>query len=385
MRGNKIFKLLDFFIGVPLIMLLSLWVKRGSGKDLTIPRPRRILVLKLAALGDAVLMVPALRALRKLFPEAEIIMLGTSLTEPFLRQFPEYIDRFVLFNVGDTFRHPRELFRVVRELRICNIEVAIDFEQWTRITPLILGLLHIPARIGFRTTGQYRDFLYTQSVEKKPAHHEVENFLSLVRLLGGRDFTQTLEIKVYQELRSQLADRLKQDGRKQNMPLVVFHPGCGEHGFPREWPPQNYQELAARLSHSLNPFFVISGTDQESRVMNAVTGEFPAHYSRYNISDVNGYAALLSLSSLLVSGNNGAMHLAAALGIPQIALHGPTNSERWGPLNPNAVVIRSTCPGCPCLDLGFEYHRTDGYCMAQISVDEVFGASQQLLMKKSSS
>jgi heptosyltransferase-2 len=73
------------------------------------------------------------------------------------------------------------------------------------------------------------------------------------------------------------------------------------------------------------------------------------------------------------------MHLAAAIGIPQIALHGPTNSVQWGPLNSNAVVIRTSCPECPCLDLGSEYHRTDGYCMAQISVDEVFNEAVKIL------
>ncbi len=379
MRGNRIFKFLDFFIGVPLLMLLSIFAKRESGTDLSNLKPARLLLIKLAALGDAVLMIPALRALRKRFPRTEIIMLGTSLTEPFLRQFPEYIDRFVLFDVGNVFRHPRHLLRIVRELRSFHIGVAIDFEQWTRITPVILGLLDIPVRLGFHTPGQYRHFLFTHPCEKSSRQHEVENFISLVKSMGDGDFAETLEIHVDAGARTRVLDRLSKEGWKKNMPVVLFHPGCGEHGFPREWPPGNYRALSARLSPAFNPFVVITGTQQEEGILDAVAHACSPPPLRYMISDLDEFIALLSSSSLVVSGNNGAMHLAAALRVPQIALHGPTNAARWGPLNPNAAVIRSTCPGCPCLDLGFEYHRTDGYCMSLISVDEVATAAEKLL------
>jgi ADP-heptose:LPS heptosyltransferase len=73
------------------------------------------------------------------------------------------------------------------------------------------------------------------------------------------------------------------------------------------------------------------------------------------------------------------MHVAAALGRPQVALHGPTDPAKWGPLNPAAVVVRSTCPGCPSQDMGWEYHRTDGFCMEQVGVDPVHAAARALL------
>jgi ADP-heptose:LPS heptosyltransferase len=106
---------------------------------------------------------------------------------------------------------------------------------------------------------------------------------------------------------------------------------------------------------------------------------FPQQSIVWNERGLNKLIALLSLAHLVVSGNNGVMHIAAALQKPQVALHGPTNSRKWGPLNPKAVVIRSSCPDCPCLDLGFEYHRTDGFCMEQISVEEVFQAAKKLM------
>ncbi len=52
-------------------------------------------------------------------------------------------------------------------------------------------------------------------------------------------------------------------------------------------------------------------------------------------------------------------------------LEGPNDPAKWGPINPRAAGVFSTCPGCPCLDMGWEFHRTDGFCMEQITVDEV--------------
>ena len=87
---------------------------------------------------------------------------------------------------------------------------------------------------------------------------------------------------------------------------------------------------------------------------------------------------LLKRMDLLVSGNTGVMHLAAGLHRPQIALHGPTDPRLWGPLNDRAKVIQTSCPDCPCLRLGFEYHRSDDACMRKISVAEVQKAIENL-------
>src|SRR6266849_1266202 len=100
MRGNKLFKFLDYVVGIPFLLLLALLARRKGKRDLRELAPRRILMVKFVALGDAVLLVPAIRELRMRFPGAEIVFLGTTLTEGFLKQFPEYIDRFMTIEIG---------------------------------------------------------------------------------------------------------------------------------------------------------------------------------------------------------------------------------------------------------------------------------------------
>jgi ADP-heptose:LPS heptosyltransferase len=76
------------------------------------------------------------------------------------------------------------------------------------------------------------------------------------------------------------------------------------------------------------------------------------------------------------------MHVAAGLKKKQVVLNGPTNSQIWGPLNPNARLIQSSCPQCPCLKLGFEYHTYDGSCMKKIEIEEVKSTILSLIDNK---
>lgn len=375
MRGNKLLRFLDFYFGIPLSILLSLFIGRG-GRSRT--APQRIIVSKFAGLGDAILLLPSLRALRKRYPDAEITLLGSSITEDLLRQFPRYIDRFVTLDVEALVR-PGYLFRAIQSLKSSGYDLAIDCEQWARFTPVLFALAGIPFRLGFRTAGQYKHYLLSEAVEHSRARHELDNFLELVRPLGATDTDRTLTMPVDPFLVSAVKEDLSRRGWKPPQRLIVFHPACGTHGFPREWPLDNFAQLAAQLNRDEESFLVIAGTASEDAVVTKVHETVSTPSVCFTIDELPRYAALLSLSSAFVSGNNGAMHLAAAVGLSQVALHGPTNPKRWGPVNARAVVVQSRCPGCPCLHLGFEYHRTDGYCMQQIEVDDVYRACVEAL------
>lgn len=384
MRGNKLLKLIDYYIGIPLVWLLSFFIGGQKSADLRTLQPKRILVVKLVALGDAVLLVPSLRALRKHFPDAEIIFLGTSLTENIIKQFPEYVDKIISLDVVRLGKSPAYVLDMISMLRSLNFDVVIDFEQWTRLTPLLIAFANIPIRIGFKTVGQYHHYLYTHAIERTPNRHEAESLLSLVELFTQQSSSNELELKVNQTKREGVKEWLRSKGWSEEKKVVIIHPACGTHGFPREWSPKNYCGVIEKLSCGEKLFFIITGTSSEIKVMNEVcefnNPTFQHSTLQYSIEDGEEYIALLSIANLFISGNTGAMHLAAALKVPQVALHGPTNANIWGPVNPKAIVIKSSCPECPCLDLGFEYHRTDGYCMEQIRIEEVFVVCERLLL-----
>jgi ADP-heptose:LPS heptosyltransferase len=370
MRGSKLLRRLDTVGGRTAIALLA--CLPGARSERRAPaEPRRILVVKLAAMGDTVLMVPALRALRERYPRAEIAMLGTEVNREIAAEYPRYLDRFVSLDVGRVARDPGYLPRFVRGLRRDGWELGIDFDQWAHLPPLLLRLAGVPVRVGFRTPSPVRHLLHTRTRPRDPRAHEARNFASLLGALGIEVPELRLELSADGGLRERMRGELASGGWNGADPVVLIHPGCG-HAHPRAWPVERYEDLVRRVGG--RAFFVFTGAGAERELAERLAAAAPGRSLAPRTASLRELIAWVSLADLVVSGNTGTMHLAAALGTRQVVLEGPNDPARWGALNPRAVVLRTDCPGCPCLDMGWEFHRTDGYCMGRITVDAVYGA-----------
>lgn len=379
MRGSKILRWIDTVVGSLLVSVLR--KQRGWRPAARHPETQiaKILIIKLAALGDTLLLVPTLRLLRERHPAARIDFLGTAINEELIALFPSYVDRFVKFDPRKGAWNLRYLFSIIKILRSEHYDIVFDFEQWSFATALLSYASGAPERVGFELPGKNRHLLATTFYRRRPDVHELDNFLGLAGAAGLSGDSRDLELPVGDDMVKRAKIRLRQAGWNGADPVVVVHPGCGSHGFPREWPVHNYIDLCQRLRQHQKIYYVISGSASEHKLMDDLGGALVENVLVWDETSLGMLLGLLSIAAVVVSGNNGVMHLAAALERPQIALHGPTDSRKWGPLNDHAVVIRSNCPGCPCLDLGFEFHRIDGFCMAQISVDEVYEAAVKLL------
>jgi heptosyltransferase III len=376
-RGKNFLKKIDLVVGTVLILILS----RLPHRKVVQPpgRPITILVLKLAAMGDTLLLVPALRSLRKSYPEARITLVGTSINEAIASEYPQYIDEFKRFDVDRSLKDPKYFVRFVKGLREIAPDMVLDFEQWSNITPIIARLSGAHMSAGFKTEGRLRHLAFNEAIDRHANLHECENFLRLVRTAGVEPSTTELELPVNPDAVEHVTRALLESGWVSGQKIVLIHPGCGAHGFPREWPLASYTELCSKLADKLNPFFVFTGVGVETPLRDSLKLACPGDSVAWTEPGLRNLISVLSMSDLVISGNNGVMHLAAALHRPQIALHGPTNSVKWGPINSKAVVVKSSCPECPCLDLGFEYHRTDGFCMEQIPVGDVLSLSVDIL------
>lgn len=376
LRGNRLLKVFDFYAGAILILVIFVFTRR----KIALPGPyKRILIIKLAAVGDTVLLVPLLRSVRRNFPKAFVAVVGTTINREIVSWFPSYVNRFFDFRVRKAAANPLYFARFIRDLRSQDFDLVLDAEQWSFITPIICRLARIPTRVGFRIYRPVRHLLYNRICVRQKDLHESRNFLGLLSAIGIEEDDRRLELPVDAASSRRVQRVLRQSGWKKSRKLVVVHPGCGVHGFPREWPLESYQQLCRRLSASFPLFFVITGSTGEERLKAGIVATVPANSVGWDDPDLASLVALVSTADLLISGNNGIMHIGAALGKRQIVLDGPNDTRKWGPLNRRATIIRSTCPGCPCLDLGFEYHRTDGFCMKQISVEEVFDSASKIL------
>ncbi len=362
---------LDQAVGVPLVKILSLFSRAPKNK----PEIKRLLLIKLAAVGDTIVLIPVLRALRQSHPSLQIDWLISPINQQIAKTVP-YINNFIVWpkSLGS-------LWPLVNHLRAQKYDAVIDFEQWARGTALLSYFSGAPLRSGFDTPGQHRAGVYTHRLIKTYAQHERDDFFALARLLFDVPSGDALEL--FPNTRGMEEVRLALEGvpvRKPASLRVLVHPGCGADGAPREWPLSKYAVLIHWLEKRYAAQIFLTGGPEEKRK----TADLNKLIGGHSI-DLGGKLSWLGTISLLnevdlvVSGNTGIMHLAAAAKKKQVALHGPTSSLLWGPLNPLARVVKTSCPNCPCLKLGFEYHEDPLECMKKIEVEQVKEAVESLI------
>jgi ADP-heptose:LPS heptosyltransferase len=314
-------------------------------------------------------------------------MVATGINQSALEGF-KYVDEILVLNFGLFLKNPIALWRFLKRLRGFRPSFALDFDQWLRISPLLCFLSGAPRRFGFKTSHQFRHFLYRKTAPNDKRRHESEQFGSVAGLAGIEPGC----IEPYNgfiEREGLFRGAVPAGARGGSKPLRVhFHPGCGSYGRQRAWPVESFARLAQMLSKSL-PVEIRAtgmGTYEENlvRKLIKISGmNIQDHSGRLEISRIAG---LLRQADLVVCGNTGMMHLATGLGRPTVVLNGPADPVKWGPLDPlppspgsRVRVISSNLLCSPCTTLGFEYGCPYRCCMESIEVETVLEECLELL------
>lgn len=394
MQSNRTQKFIDRYVGIPTVISLSLIEKvrsflKGEGTlrkrglnnrsvtNLLTDPPHKILFIQLSALGDTILAIPTVCAIRQCFPQAEISFLASPTNLAYLQHCP-YIDRQIVF------RSP--LIQTIRSLRSEGFDWVIDLEHWSRFSALLAYTSGASQRIGFNAAHQFRHYLFNGVLPHIPGKHEVLNFLSIAHLLECRTEDIRLEAWIDEAEREWCRNVFAQEQVNPSDLLVVLHPEAGRRGEPRRrWVLEHYVALADTLTTRYDARIVLTGAPDEMAVSEWIVERTKCKV--VNLSgktQVNQLAAVFDRADLVISGNCGPMHLAAATGTPVIAIHGPTNSAQWGPWSEKSTCLEATLPCSPCLNLGFEYGcqaLPDGTspCMQTISVADVLKACEVYL------
>lgn len=377
MRGNRFLKFFDSVIGILLCFVLGGLDKliriTGGGKKLR--ENPSIVIIKLAALGDSVLLIPAIEALRKKNPKSKISMIATTINCEIMEKCP-YIDEVIIFPLEKISRNPFAIFGFLSVLKRKKFDIAADFDQWSRISALLAYFSGAKKRFGFKTKGQYRHYVYTDAVGHDPKKHEIDCFFDLIGRMGIKERSRNLMLWTTEQDEKEAEELIKNTDKK----FIVIHPGCGKHGSLREWSLANYAELSDKLREKHNVGIIITGGLTEINKVNEL-----ASYMKSKPLVLAGklssrpLISLLKKCKLLVCGNTGVMHLGSALNIPVVALHGPTDHKKWGPIGEKSAVIRKNISCSPCLYLGFEYGCGIAPCMKLITVDDVYAEADRIL------
>lgn len=372
MKRRAIFRLFDKFLGVPLVIILAILTKRK--KRLPIENIKKILVIKLAAIGDSILLIPTLRTLKNAFPGAEITFVCSQINYSVIKKIP-YVSKIVDCNVHSFLRNPFLFVKFIKDLRKEKYELIIDVGQWERINAIMTMLLRSDYTIGFKTEKQFKHFGYESVVPHFRNKHELENFLDLLVPLGINitDEDKKLEYFLNKEDYN-FADEFWAEHKFYDKIVICLHPGCGENGMPREWAVQNYIDLGKRLvNYDDNIRILITGAEHEMERCKEIYEKIGKNVvntaGQYKLDNV---VALVQKATLIVCSNTGMLHIASCVGTKTMGLHGPTNPAKWGSYNKKSVLIQSDKFCSPCLYLGHDYGCQVPQCMAHISVDDVF-------------
>ncbi|MGQ0552028.1 MAG: glycosyltransferase family 9 protein [Planctomycetota bacterium] len=335
--------------------------------------PRDILVLRLWGLGNLALMAPLFCSWRG----RRVRLLTLARHAEFLRhQFP-WLELLLLREPPDP-RGLSDLVRALHSLHKQPPDVVIDGEAFLRLPALAVRWACAAPIVGLDTPGQARGHLLDASVPYDPARHVADGFAALARAArlpspsgvpGGLSVSAADRRRIAAEL------------PPGSGPLVVLHPGSGEHFPGRRWPAARFAALAARLQCE-GARVVLTGVIAERALTARIAAEAgAATRDLAGRLELPQFLALLERAAVLVANDTGPVHLADALGTACVALYGPNAPQRCGPRQPGSRALFAQLPCSPCLDDRTMKRSacTQPRCLEALEVDEVLRACRALL------
>jgi lipopolysaccharide heptosyltransferase II len=340
---------------------------------------KRIIVRGANWVGDSVMTVPALRALRRLLPKAHIT-LATRAWANGLFEDVDFIDELLPYeghSLGSVIQR-------VSQWRRGRFDLAVIFPNSFEAA-LVPAAALVPIRVGYRK--EARGPLLTNPLpvpEERNSKHEVFYYLNIVaeveRLLLG---TQSIlngvpdaSLSVRESRRSDALGFLRDFGIENDRPVVALCPGS-TNSRAKRWPADRYAALADRLIDELGAHVLLLGSTEELDVSLETARcmlNVPAILT--GRTDLTQAVALLSVVDLLVTNDTGPAHIAAALGRPTLVIFGPTNPLTTRPFSKTAQLMRQQPDCAPCM---LRDCPIDHRCMTAISSADVFAQACAML------
>ena len=348
------------------------------------PPPKNILIVKLSAIGDVIHTLPALNAIRGHYPDARITWLveeaAASLIEGHQALDRVLVSRRKRWLQGlrgpSRVRHAAAVGTFLKALRDTRYDLVLDFQASLK-GGVLIALTRGRRRVGFGKGLEHQEHSYLFLNEKIPAVdmevHALTRGLLMLESIGI--FTERIEYRlpVSEQERQTVAVLLKTEGCDQSKKLVAINPVA--QWETKLWDNAKFAALADYLVEQYDVTVVFSGGPADKPIVADIRSRMKTPslnlVGRTSLKDL---AALYEQAACLVSTDTGPMHLGAAVGIPVVALFGPTAPWRTGPFGDGHRIVRVTVDCAPCFKRTCDPHQ----CMAKITIDQVIAGIEQL-------
>ena len=358
------------------------------------PQISRILLVRLRQIGDVVFTTPAIRALRRKFPDAHLSYVVEPAALPIVEHNPHLNEVVVAPRQRGTSGLRADL-ALVGKLRAARYDVAIDFHGGPRAS-LLTWLSGAPRRIGYDVVG--RSWMYTERVQRprqlRP-RHSVQNQFDLLAPLGigpadpARD---SVEMPARDDAGRRVRERLDAAGVPRSAQLIVVHVSSSSPF--RRWPAESFAAAIANLAGSVHDCrIVVTAGPSESVAVDRIIADARARSGaaaaervlrcgEFSLAELR---ALVDGAALYIGGDSGPLHIASASAVPILALFGPTLPVRSHPWRSSTVPSEALDAGdLPCRPCDQRVCAPGDFrCLTRIGPDAVVNAAHRLLAVRS--
>lgn len=325
-------------------------------------------------IGDAVMSLPAVGAIGGLFPGAALAVLA----KPWVRDVYGGDDaaatEVLTYEAPGRHGGAGGLVRLAAELRARRFDLAVLLQNAFEAA-LIAAAAGIPQRVGFDV--QLRGPLLTTPVrltrELLDGHH-VDYYMAVAEALGAARPERPRPVIRLGADELDRADRiLSREGIDASVPFVAMAPGAS-YGPAKRWHPLRFARAATALGRSLGaPVVVFGGPGDMDTARKVEEGTGTTVFNLAGRLQLREFMAVAARSALFLTNDSGPMHIAAALGVPTVAVFGSTDPKRTGPLGAHTAVVSSPPPCSPCFERTCRYGHYD--CLDAVSTESVVEAA----------
>src|SRR5579875_790760 len=380
-------------------------------KSIVLRPTARILVIKLAGIGDLLLATPALRALRESYPLATLDLLVTPASAGLLDGW-EIIDHIIVLDKY-LFDYPKQIITHPQNLsRLLPLWQALREGHYDAV--LLMHHLTLPfGRVKYqmlmRATGaRWRVGLdnghgWFLNVKVRDdgfgAMHEAEYAMAVAEAVGAQVQDKRPSLPITEEERQQARVLLYGKAAASDVPhpIIAMHPGSGGYSTARRWPPERFAQLADLLYQEFGGQLLLVGGPEEvelhQQILQTMQSAMPSR-SLAGQGNIHVAAAVLEQADLFIGNDAGLMHVASAVGTPVVAIFGLTNYKAWGPYTgtedttqaTRTTIVHLDLPCMPCFYRGHDLGTPEGCatrdCLTRLSVQQVAAAARKMLQSR---
>jgi lipopolysaccharide heptosyltransferase II len=334
-------------------------------KIINLENIKKILVIRIDRIGDLVVSLPILKALRCVFPSATISILVRQGNESLLNNFPD-VDEVIVYE---------GFIKTIRRLRKNSFDLAVDpLMDYPIKTALLAHFSKAEFVAGFdiAAKGCFFNIKCKPNLNKQYISQSILDLVRVIAKLCSRpdiSFASFYpQILILEENKKYLQSFLKEKRVGEEDFLVGIHPGG--HFPSQRWPVERFSQLTDRIIQKYKAKVVVIGSKDEEDLVEEMLSLVKEKAIKAIGLPLDKLASLIFLTKLFICNNSGPLHIACAVKTPTVSTMGPTNPVFWWPMGENHIVVKKELNCSPCSKAKCKQH----YCMKLISVEDMFEA-----------